>query len=177
MGKKGKKFRWKSLPSACRTCIIGMIISVIVGIGLIIYGNVVGVSTSDIKTVQAEIVSIEQVDRNLSDSQMESLLENGTDENSVLYEFKIGYRYIIDGKDYQYVGRKHFDKGSKLSIGDMETLNYALVDGKIVIDPETESAYGAFGIAFIIAGLLAGIAAYILRPGNGSKGNGKNREK
>ena len=164
MSKKKKKFRWKSLPSTCRTCIIAMIVLLVAGIGVIVYGNITGISASDVRKVEAEIVSIDLVDRDLSNSQAQNLLENGADENSVLYEYEIGYRYIIDGREYRHVGRKHYDKGSGLKVGDKETLRYAVVGGEIVIDPQTETSYGVLGVILVIAGVLAGAAAFILRP-------------
>ena len=155
-----KKNKWKSLPSACRTSIIGMIILTVVGIGLIIYGIVFGTGSDDLNTVEGEIVSIEKVERDLSASQQEKL----SDEDS-LYEFEVAYRYTIDGSEYDYyTERVHYDKGKLLKNGDKKVLKYTVKNGKTVINPETKTSYGVLGIVFIVAGLLAGAAAFVLRP-------------
>ena len=169
MGKKGRKVKWKNLPSTFRTAVIGALIFLAAGIGLIIYGRICGIGSDDIHTVQATIVSLEKVDRPLSEAQQEKLLEDGASEESVLYEYEVGYSCEIDGKEYRHTARKHLDKGKSLSEGDTESLKYAVVNGKTVFDPETRSSYGVFGAAFIVAGLLAGIAAYVLRPQNTKK--------
>ena len=159
-----KKNKWKSLPSACRTSIIGMILFVVLGIGIIVYGMAAGVSSDDVKTVEAEIVSVEMTDRDMTAEQQDELLENGADENSVLYEFIVTYRCTVDEKEYTPSQRKTYDKGKNLKSGDTEKLRYMIKGSEMVLNPNTGTSYTLFGIIFIIVGALAGAAAFVLRP-------------
>ena len=163
MGKKRKKVKWKNRPSTFKTCVIGMAILIVAGIGVLIYGSVFGMSSDDVKTADAEIVSLELVDRDLSDSQIEQLEEKGTDENSIYYEYEVGYRFTVDGKEYSHTGKKLYDQGKELKIGDKESIRYAVVDGDVRVNPETGTYYGVIGIILIGIGLLAGVAAFVLR--------------
>ena len=162
---KKKKNKWKSLPSTCRTSIIGMLIFLIIGICLIVYGAFFGnVERSDIQSVEAEIVSVSRVSRNLSPSQEEDMRKKGITEDSIKYELRVDYKFTIDGKEYSHTSRKSYEKADVVKEGTKEVLRYMMVDGEPVIDPVTNGTYKVFGIIFIILGALAGVAAYVLRP-------------
>jgi hypothetical protein len=162
---KKKKIKWKNLPSTFRTAIIGMAIFLVIGLGLLIYGLVFGkVSSDDIHTVQAEIVSIDKVSRNLSTSQEEDLRKNGISEDSIKYELKIVYKYNLDGTEYQYTGREQYDKADRLKPGDKTDLKYAMVNGKPEINPDSNSTFVVFGVIIMILGVLSGLVAFIIRP-------------
>ena len=92
---KKKKNKWKNLPSTCRTSIIGMLIFLIIGICLIVYGAFFGnVERSDIQSVEADIVSVSRVSRNLSPSQEEDMRKKGISEGT----YKVfGIIFIILG--------------------------------------------------------------------------------
>lgn len=165
MSKKGKKIKWKNLPSTFRTCIIGMIIFLVIGLGLVIYGFAfASVSSDDIKTVQAEIISVDKVSRNLSSSQEENLRKEGIAEDIIKYELKVGYRYSVDGKEYEYTGRERYDKADKIYVGGTGTLKYAMKNGSPVINPDSDSIYKVFGFIILGLGVLSGLAAFVLRP-------------
>ncbi|MBR4343179.1 MAG: DUF3592 domain-containing protein [Lachnospiraceae bacterium] len=160
-----KKTKWKNLPSTFRTCIIGMILFLVIGCGLFLYGLLFNnISPDDIEMVQAEIISADKVSRNLSRSQEEVLRTKGVAEDSIKYEIKVEYRYLVDGKEYRYTGLEPYERADKLQVGGSEILRYAKVNGEPVINPESDSRYKVFGIIFVILGLLAGLAAFVLRP-------------
>ena len=170
MSKKGKKNKWKNLPSEFKTCIIGMIIFLTVGLGLVLYGMLfAGIRSGDLRTVSAEVTSIDKVSRNLDSETAESLRDDGEDVESVKYEFEVGYRYTVEGKEYSYTARKSFGEGSSMSVGDTEDLKYAMKNGKPVINPDTDFTYVFVGIILIVIGAIAGLAAYILRPKKNKK--------
>lgn len=165
MGKKHKKSKWKNLPSAFRTAVIGTILLLTVGIGLFLYGLIWrNVGSDDIHEADAEIISIDKVSRNLSQSQAEDMRKKGVDEDSIRYEIDVGYRYAINGKEGVYNKRENYKKINSLHIGDMVKLEYAVINGKIVFNPDTDTVFIFFGIAFIIVGLLVGIVAIVIRP-------------
>lgn len=165
MSKKHKQTKWKNLPSTVRTCIIGTAIFMVIGIGLFLYGSFGrGVSSVDIKSVPAEIVSIDKVQSNLPTDQEKYLREKGFDEGYIKYELKVVYRYNVDGEEYTYEDRQKMDKAGSFAVGDTDVLRYAYVNGKVVVDPDTDSTYKTFGIVFIILGIISGIVGYVLLP-------------
>ena len=162
---KKKKISWKNLPSTVRTSLIGMAGFLVVGIGLLLYGLFFcTVSTDSIRTVRAEIISIDRVDRNLPKDQEDSLREKGFSEDEIRYELKVGYEYRIEDKSYTYETRRSYRYVDKMSVGDAEDLRYAMVKGEPVINPDTDTRFVVFGVIFAIIGLLCGVAAYVLLP-------------
>ena len=165
MSKNRKKSKWKNLPGTVRTCLIGTIGFLAIGIILVIYGLLFsGVSAGDIKTVTGEIISVDKVDSNLPTDQEEYLRSKGFDEDYIKYELKVVYRYTIDGTEGTYETRHKMDEADKLSIGTKEDLRYANVNGKIVFNPDTDSTYVVFGVVFMVLGAICAIIAFVLKP-------------
>ncbi len=165
MAKKNKKVKWKNLPSTVRTCLIGMAVFLVTGIGLLIYGMFFGkVTAGDIRNTPGEIVSVDRVDANRPKDQEDYLRGRGFDEDYIRYELKVVYRYTVDGEEYTYETRRNYDEADTLSVGDRENLRYAKVNGKIIINPDTDSTYLFLGMIFIVLGAVSGGVAWLLRP-------------
>ena len=166
-----KKVKWKNLPSTFRTCIIGMAICLVVGIGLTAFGALFSpVKRADLKTVTATITAIDKVRQGTSDGEtMEELREDAGSEAELKYEFKVTYGFTAEGKEQTVSIRKPYADGEELNVGDTEEFKYAVVNGKILVNPDTGSTYMICGVLFILAGAAAAVAAFILRPQNRRK--------
>ncbi len=165
MGKNSKKSlkkRWKSLPSVVRTCLVGMILFLVAGAGLQIYGFLfANISESDVKKATAEIVSIEKRLRNLNNDVAEELRQKGYDEEYIKYEYEIEYRYAVDGTGYSYKSKELLDRFSG-KVGDKKELRYVIKNGKPIINPNSDFVYTFCGVVLVIIGVAAGAAAYVL---------------
>ena len=168
MSKKKKKKM--HISKEAKTCFIGAAIVLVVGIGCIVYGNIFYsnvVSLDDVTTgATADIVSVEKVDRNVSQSDVEREREKGYSENEIRYEYLVGYSITVDGKEYTYTKTKPYrDSGSiKPVVGDTEVINYAMVDGELVVNPETREAnqFNICGWFLTVAGIvILGIGLFI----------------
>ena len=160
--KKGKKGRYSD---EFRTCIIGMTILLIIGIGLILYGKIWNnISPDDINVVPAKIVSIVKVPSDNSEKTKESLKENGFTQEEVDYDLEVEYEFILDGVTHTHIAREPYRIGETMSVGDTAELKYVVKNGEVIVDPSSNSVYTVIGYVIVILGILAGICAFILRP-------------
>ena len=164
-----KKNKWKSLPSVVRTCLIGMVLFLVAGIGLQVYGFLfANISESDIKTVNAVATNVRKVRSKVSDSTAQRLRKKGFDEADIGFEYEIEYTYNIDGKDYTYKTNADLDQFSGKE-GETATLRYAMKNGEPIVNPNTNFVYLFCGVVLVIVGVAAGAAAYVLNPKNKKK--------
>ncbi len=162
---KSKKNKWKSLPSTVRTCIVGAVAFLAVGLILFVYGKAGGASDAgDIKTVSARIVSVERVDRNLPASQEEELRKKGFDSDYINYELKVVLSFDVLGEEQTCEVREPYDRLDKLTEGGSMNIDYTVKNGKVTINPERNSTYTFFGIVLIVLGILCGLIGYVLMP-------------
>ena len=153
-----------------RTCMIAMALFLVIGTGLIIYGKLWNdVSDEDIQTVTATISDIIKVPSDNSKKTKESLLENGYTQEEVNYDFEIEYEFTLNGEMHTHIERTDYRHGIKLKVGDTAELKYTVKNGEVIVNPSKNGLYTGFGITFLAFGVLAGVCAFILRPGSRSK--------
>lgn len=166
MSKKKKKH----ISKESKTCFIAGVIALVLGIGCIIYGNIyynAVVPLEDVKTgVTTTVVAVEKVERNLSPSEKKIERDKGRSDDEVLYEYLVEYSATIDGKDYTYSeNRPYYDNGKKEpKVGDTDVNNFAIVNGNLVVHPETKEAnqFNICGWIIAIFGVIAfGVGLFI----------------
>ena len=162
---KSRKNKWKNLPSTVRTCLIGAVAFLAIGLILFVFGRAGGASNAeDIKTVPATIVSVDRVSRNLPASQEEELKKQGYDSDYINYELKVVCSFTAEGEEQTCETREPYDRLDKLTEGGTMDISYTVKNGKVIVNPEKNSTYMFFGIVLIVLGILCGLIAYVLSP-------------
>lgn len=168
--KKKRKRSGSRVSKEARTCFVIAAIALVVGIGCIVYGNIFYnniISLDDVTTgATVDIVSVERVDRNLSPSDKELERKKGRSDREIRYEYLVGYSIVIDGKEYTYTDTVPYRDDGKFKPveGDTEVINYAIVDGELVVNPETREAnqFNICGWFLTIVGIVAlGVGLFI----------------
>ena len=169
MSKKKKK---NGISSEAKTCFYFAAGFLVVGIICIIYGKKFYhtddmVTLDDIVTGQtATIVSVDKVERNLSNSDKERERKNGYTDDEIRWEYDVVYSVEADGREYTYEDtvRYHEDNTHNPRVGDTDVINYAIKDGKFIPHPETQDTNGSVLIGWILAILsipAAGIGLFL----------------
>lgn len=174
---KKKKFRWKSLPSTVRTCITFALVFMVVGLGLFIYGALFykgNVKSGDLKQAPAEITSITERKRNLSEKEKEAERKKGIKEANIEYILDVEYTYTVDGKEHVYKTTHPYDSLDSIKVGDSGYLTYAVIDGEIVINPESDMTYVICGVIVLALGMVAALIGFYISPRKTKKKNADN---
>ena len=164
----GKKKKGGKMSGEVKTCFIAMMIFLVTGIALILYGKMWNnVSEDDLMSIQGKIVAINKVPSDNSEKTKESLIENGFSREEVDYDLEIEYEFNLDGKTHTHIRRTSYRLGENLNVGDTEELKYIIRKGEVVVDPSSNGVYTGFGYVFAGSGLIAGICGYVLKPKKG----------
>ena len=168
MSKKGKKGK---ISSESKTCFI--FTAVFIGCGLLLYlfGKFLYhpagmVPLDDIKTGQtATVISVDKVSRNLSQSDRKIEKDKGATEDELDYEYDVEYSITDDGTEYTFVEKEKYRSDSTgPEVGDTSVVNYAIVDGELIVHPETQenNQFTFCGGALMVLGVLAfGIGMFL----------------
>jgi hypothetical protein len=174
---KKKKFRWKSLSSTVRTCIIFALVFMVVGLGLFIYGALFykgNVKSGDLKQAPAKLTSITERKRNLSEKEKEDERKKGIKEANIENILDVEYTYTVDGKEHVYKTTHPYDSLDSIKVGDSGYLTYAVVDGEIVINPESDMKYVICGVIVLALGMVAALIGFYISPRKTKKKNADN---
>lgn len=158
-----KKKKSRQISGEARTCFTGAAIALVIGLCCILYGNLFYnnvTSLDDVTTgATATVTSVEKVDRNLSPSEKKTEEGKGRSAEEIMYEYLVSYSVNDEGKEYTYSEtRPYYDGGkNEPKVGDTDTINYAIVDGQIVVHPETKGAnqFNITGWILVVLGAIA----------------------
>ncbi len=160
MSKKGNK----SISSESKTCFAFMAGFLVIGILLYLFGKFLYhpagmVSLDDIKTGQtATVISVDKVSRSLSQSERKIEKDKGATEDELDYEFDVKYSITDNGTEYTYVEKKKYKSdGIDPKVGDTDVVSYAIVDGEIIVHPETQgnNQFTFCGGLLVFLGIIA----------------------
>ena len=167
MSKKKKQLK---ISSEAKTSFTFALVSIVIGIGCIIYGNLFYSNVVDDKDVvtgaKATITKVEKVSRGLSQSEKKLEEDKGKSKNEIEYEYSVTYTVEDGDKTYTYTDRKPYrDGGSKPAIGDTTTISYAIVNGEFTPHPETKGVnqFNICGWFLVILGGFAALIGFFIR--------------
>ena len=172
-----KKKKNRKLSSEVKTCFIAAVVLLVSGIGCIIYGKLFYssdkmVKESDILTGQvATIISVEEQEVDLNyvgfsdddDEDEEEYVETGDEESDTATVFHVVYSVTVNGTEYTY--EDDLSEKRNPQVGDTDIINCAIVNGKLIAHPETQSTNSTviIGWAIAILGVIAGGAGLFLK--------------
>lgn len=169
MSKKKKK----QIRSTVKTAFTAAAICLVCGIVCIIFGKF-GYHSDDLVTLDeiqagqtATVISVDKVNRNLSAKDKKLEEDKGYTGDELKYEYRVVYQVTDSGTDYTYEEtlRYHNDGSHTPNIGDTDVINYAVKDGELLVNPETQDVnqFVICGWFLVILGVIAGGVGLFLR--------------
>ncbi|MCR4690570.1 MAG: hypothetical protein K5739_04435 [Lachnospiraceae bacterium] len=157
MSKKKKK---NQISSEVKNCFIITAVGLVVGLCLLLYGKLFfsgGVSQDAIQTGSASVVAVEKVERNLSVKDQQAERDKGRTEDEIRYEYRVDYSLVAEDKEFTFTEESPL-WNAEPKVGDTEPLTYAIVDGELMLHPETQSTnrYTICGVFLMLFGLAFG---------------------